>query len=136
MSLFARGSARAREHFDWPLFLAVVGIAIIGVVNLYSATSPYIDDPRRSGLADMYVQQVYWLVVGGLLGTLAAVVDYRSIERFAYVFYGIGIASLILVLAASYYLVRRAQAGGNQGTFPSGAEQGKLDGAAEASGAP
>lgn len=97
MSL-ARAGVRAREHFDWPLFLAVVCIAIIGVVNLYSATSPYIDDPRRSGLADMYVQQVYWLVVGGLLGTLAAVVDYRSIERFAYALYGIGIASLVLVL--------------------------------------
>ena len=95
--LFAR-TARAREQFDWPLFLAIVCIAIIGVVNLYSATSPYIDDPRRSGLADMYVQQVYWLVIGGLLGTLAAVIDYRTIERFAYVLYGIGAASLVLVL--------------------------------------
>ena len=96
--VFAR-TTRAREQFDWPLFLAVVSIAIIGVVNLYSATSPYIDDPRRSGLADMYVQQVYWLVIGGLLGTLAALVDYRTIERFAYVLYGIGVASLVLVLA-------------------------------------
>ena len=95
--VFAR-AARAREQFDWPLFLAVVCIAIIGVVNLYSATSPYIDDPRRSGLADMYVQQVYWLVIGGLFGTLAAVIDYRTIERFAYVLYGIGIATLLLVL--------------------------------------
>ena len=95
--VFAR-TARAREQFDWPLFLAVVCIAIIGVVNLYSATSPYIDDPRRSGLADMYVQQVYWLVIGGLFGTLAAVIDYRTIERFAYVLYGIGIATLVLVL--------------------------------------
>ena len=99
MNLFARGSARAKEHFDWPLFLGVVGIAIIGVVNLYSATSPYLDDPRRAGLADMYVQQVYWLVVGGLFATLAAVVDYRTIERVAYVLYGCGIASLIFVLA-------------------------------------
>ena len=99
MNLFARGSARAKEHFDWPLFLGVVGIAIIGVVNLYSATSPYLDDPRRAGLADMYVQQVYWLVVGGLFATLAAVVDYRTIERAAYVLYGCGIASLIFVLA-------------------------------------
>jgi rod shape determining protein RodA len=96
--VFAR-TARAREQFDWPLFLAVVCIAIIGVVNLYSATSPYIDDPRRAGLADMYVQQVYWLVIGGLFGTLAAVIDYRTIERFAYVLYGIGITSLVLVLA-------------------------------------
>lgn len=95
---FVRGSLRTREHFDWPLFLGVVCIAIIGVVNLYSATSPYIDDPRRSGLADMYVQQVYWLVVGGMLGALAAAIDYRSLERFAYMLYGIGVVSLLLVL--------------------------------------
>lgn len=95
---FSRGHARAREQFDWPLFLAIVFIAIIGVVNLYSATSPYMNDPRRAGLADIYVQQVYWLVIGGLAGTLAAVVDYRSMERFAYVLYGIGIAMLVLVL--------------------------------------
>ncbi|HTV19694.1 MAG TPA: FtsW/RodA/SpoVE family cell cycle protein, partial [Polyangiaceae bacterium] len=95
--VFAR-AARAREQFDWPLFLAVVCIAIMGVVNLYSATSPYIDDPRRAGLADMYVQQVYWLVIGGLFGTLAALIDYRTIERFAYVLYGFGVASLVVVL--------------------------------------
>jgi rod shape determining protein RodA len=41
---------------------------------------------------------VYWLVVGGLFGTLAAVIDYRRIERFAYALYGIGIGSLVLVL--------------------------------------
>lgn len=95
--VFARGQ-RAREQFDWPLFLAIVTIAVMGVVNLYSATSPYIDDPRRAGLADMYVQQVYWLVIGGLLGGLAAVVDYRTIERFAYVLFGIGVTTLVLVL--------------------------------------
>ena len=65
--VYARSSVRAREQFDWPLFLGVVAIAIIGVVNLYSATSPYLDDPRRSALADMYVQQVYWLVIGGTM---------------------------------------------------------------------
>src|SRR5688572_33235427 len=98
---FTRGGLRAREHFDWPLFLAVVSIAIMGVVNLYSATSPYIDDPRRSGLADMYVQQVYWLVIGGLFGTLPAVIGYRTIERFGYALYGCGAASLVLVLAVA-----------------------------------
>src|SRR4051812_50143707 len=98
MNLFARGSARAKEHFDWPLFLGVVGIAIIGVVNLYSATSPYMDDPKRSGLADMYVQQVYWLVVGGLFGTLAAVGGYRRIESGGYVGYGFGFGRLGLGL--------------------------------------
>jgi rod shape determining protein RodA len=89
--------SRAREHFDWPLFLSVVTIAVMGVVNLYSATSPYLGDPRRSGLADIYVQQVYWLVVGGLLGILTAVIDYRTIERFAYALYIAGVGMLVLV---------------------------------------
>lgn len=93
----SHGPSRVRDRFDWPLFLVVVAISIIGVVNLYSATSPYIGDPRRAGLADMYVQQVYWLVVGGLAGTLAAVVDYRTIQRFSYLFYALGIVTLLLV---------------------------------------
>ena len=88
---------RGREQFDWPLFLAVAVIAIIGVVNLYSATSPYIADQRRVGLADIYVTQVYWLVVGGLLGILVAVIDYRHFERLAYVLYGAGTCTLVLV---------------------------------------
>ncbi len=95
------GGGRVRDHFDWPLFLVIVAIAIVGVVNLYSATSPYIDDPRRAGLADVYVQQVYWLVVGGLAGTLAAAIDYRTIQRMAYVLYVGGIASLLLVFVVA-----------------------------------
>ena len=34
-------SGRARDHIDWPLFIAAALIAVLGVVNLYSATSPY-----------------------------------------------------------------------------------------------
>lgn len=90
-------SFRAKEQFDWPLFLSAITIAIVGVVNLYSATSPYIDDPRRMGLADIYVTQVYWLVVGGLFGILVAVIDYRNFERLAYILYGAGVVSLGLV---------------------------------------
>jgi len=28
-----------RDQFDWPLFVTVAAIAVIGVTNLYSATS-------------------------------------------------------------------------------------------------
>ncbi|HTM44160.1 MAG TPA: rod shape-determining protein RodA [Polyangiaceae bacterium] len=93
----ARFGVKGREQFDWPLFLCVVAIAIIGVVNLYSATSPYLEDARRSGLADIYVTQVYWLVVGGLLAILCTVVDYRHFERLAYVMYGAGLTTLVAV---------------------------------------
>ena len=90
-------TVRARENFDWTLFLAVVAIAILGVVNLYSATSVYVDAGQRSGLADVYVSQVYWLMVGLLMGTLVWAIDYRHFERLAYVLYAGGIGALILV---------------------------------------
>ncbi len=35
------------SRFDWPLFIAAALIALIGVVNLYSATSVY-----QGGIAD------------------------------------------------------------------------------------
>jgi rod shape determining protein RodA len=81
-----------REHFDWALFLVSALLAVVGVINLYSATSV-----ARAALTDMYIQQVYWLVVGGILATCAAVVDYRHYERLGYALYSVGIVLLVLV---------------------------------------
>lgn len=100
MALGRRG-LRVRDHFDWPLFLSIILISVLGVVNLYSATSPYIDVQSKSGLADVYVAQVYWLVVGGLLGILVALIDYRNFERLAYIVYGGGVLFVILTFVLS-----------------------------------
>jgi len=81
-----------RDQFDWALFLVTAGLAVVGVVNLYSATSVV-----RASLSDLYVQQVYWLVAGGILGALAAAIDYRHIERYGYAIYGFGVVLLLLV---------------------------------------
>jgi rod shape determining protein RodA len=81
-----------RDQFDWALFLVAAGLAVVGVVNLYSATSVV-----RASLSDLYVQHVYWLVAGGILGALAAAVDYRHIERYGYAIYGFGVVLLLLV---------------------------------------
>ncbi len=86
-SLTARG-----RQFDWPLFITAALIAICGVVNLYSATSVY-----SGSRAELYINQIQWLAVGGILGGLILAVDYRHIERFAYVFYGFGVFNLLLV---------------------------------------
>ncbi len=85
-------SARARDNFDWPLFLFAALLAVIGVINLYSATSV-----SKASLAEIYIQQVYFLVVGGILATAAAAVDYRAFERFGYPLYVFGIVLLLLV---------------------------------------
>ena len=36
---------------------------------------------------DAYVQQIYWLVGGGILATVVAAVDYRHYERLGYAVY-------------------------------------------------
>lgn len=87
-----RLSTRAIDHFDWALFLAACSLGVIGVVNLYSATSV-----ARAGLTEMHLQQIYWFVTGGLLATVVAAIDYRHYERLGYVLYGVGIVLLVLV---------------------------------------
>jgi|CZKU01.1.fsa_nt_gi rod shape determining protein RodA len=83
---------RAREHFDWLLFITVATLAVIGVINLYSATSV-----ARGAHAEDYIQQIYWLVGGGILATVAAVIDYRHYERLGYAVYAVGVVLLLLV---------------------------------------
>ena len=83
---------RSRDNFDWGLFLIASLLAVVGVVNLYSATSS-----TKLELADLYIQQVYWLVGGGILATLVALIDYRHYERLGYALYGFGVILLLLV---------------------------------------
>lgn len=85
-------SARMRDHFDWPLFISAAFIAVCGVTNLYSATSVY-----QGARAELYINQIQWLAVGGILGGVILAIDYRYLERFAYVLYTFGVFNLILV---------------------------------------
>ena len=47
-----------------------------------------------------YVTQIGWFLLGSILATAVAVVDYRFFERYAYLFYGVVIGALVLVLFA------------------------------------
>jgi rod shape determining protein RodA len=88
----ARFFGMPRDNFDWALFLTAAALAVIGVINLYSATSV-----SRAALSEIYIQQVYWLVLGGILAAVVTVIDYRHYERLGYVLYGVGIVLLLLV---------------------------------------
>ncbi len=83
---------RLRDQFDRPLFVTVAAIAVIGIVNLYSASS--IAGPL---FVDSYIQQIYWLSLGSAVAVLVVAIDYRQFERHAWVAYGIGIVLLVLV---------------------------------------
>jgi rod shape determining protein RodA len=83
---------RIRDRFDWPLFIAATLIAVLGVVNLYSATSVY-----SGSRAELYISQIQWLAIGGAFGGVLLALDYRHLERFGYVLYAFGVFNLILV---------------------------------------
>jgi len=85
-------SSRERDHFDWPLFICAAVIAVLGVVNLYSATSVY-----SGARSELYISQIYWLFIGGIIGGILIAIDYRHLERLGYVLYTFGVFSLILV---------------------------------------
>lgn len=83
---------RQSLNFDWPLLIVSAAIACLGIVNLYSATSaPGSENP------DLYIQQIYWLSLGSAIAALVVMIDYRVFEHHAWVFYGIGLALLLLV---------------------------------------
>lgn len=83
-------AAKLRQHFDWPLFGAMCLLAVLGVVNLYSATS--------STSLTLARQQIYWLCLGGAAFILTAGIDYRVYNRMAYPLYLVGLVCLVLVL--------------------------------------
>lgn len=85
-------SARVRDHFDWALFIAAALVMVLGVMNLYSATSVY-----AGARAEFYINQIQWLVVGGIIGGVLIAIDYRHLERLGYVLYTFGIFTLVLV---------------------------------------
>lgn len=87
-----RNEARIRDLFDWPLFICVVLISVLGVINLYSATSVY-----TGNRAELYISQIYWLFLGGIVGGVLIAIDYRHLERVAYFLYTFGIFTLALV---------------------------------------
>jgi rod shape determining protein RodA len=81
-----------QDNFDWTLFVITAAIAMVGVVNLYSATSV-----AGAALRDVYLQQIYWLTLGAGVAVLVVAIDYRYFERYAWVGYVVGIVLLILV---------------------------------------
>lgn len=97
-------SARVRDHFDWPLFISAMLIAVLGIVNLYGATSVY-----SGARAELYIKQIQFLAVGGVLGGVLLAVDYRHLERLGYVLYAFGVFNLSLVFALAKGFTRGSQ---------------------------
>ena len=68
---------RIGGHVGWTLLLVTLVIALIGIINLRSA----------SLVADStaYVSQIVWVVIGGVFAGPTAATDHRHLQRHAHV---------------------------------------------------
>ncbi|HKC50972.1 MAG TPA: rod shape-determining protein RodA [Myxococcota bacterium] len=88
---------RLIQNFEWPIFLMGLAVALIGIVNLISAS------PERNGfLPDTAWRQLVWMGLGLALLLATLLLDYRTLERIAIPFYG----GVILLLVAVLFIGR------------------------------
>jgi len=84
---------RLLTNIDWMLAGLVLAVCLLGILNIYSATSPY-----KLVATPYYIKQFYWLLVGIFIALMACTVDYHILEDFSYWLYGAVIILLVVVL--------------------------------------
>jgi len=80
---------RFLARFDWPLFLALAIVAVVGLANLYSAT-------YRTAHSVKFDNQVMWTSAGLGLYIVITAIDYRTLHRLAW----IGLALAVIAIVA------------------------------------
>jgi rod shape determining protein RodA len=89
---------RWNQHVDWVLWLALAGLAVIGLAFIYSAASVHgLSDPQQ-WYQHRFVKQMFALGLGLVLAGALCLVDYHLIARWSLVFYWASIILLLLVL--------------------------------------
>src|SRR3989338_7589108 len=68
---------RLASHFDWTLFGIAIGLAMLGILTIYSATYS-ITEKQAGGLA---TKQFYWFMIGMVAMLGALTVDYHHLNR-------------------------------------------------------
>ena len=81
---------RHSSYVYWPLLALIALLSIISVFNLYGTTGPYV--------SKVYINQVYWLVLGSVCMYCVTRMDDHLIRRMIPIFYITVIILLILVL--------------------------------------
>ncbi|MBU2499052.1 MAG: rod shape-determining protein RodA [Proteobacteria bacterium] len=84
---------RLLQNFDWILLLLLLLIAIVSVLNLYSATYPI----GSEGGSRIFVKQIYWFLIGFAVLVMMTTFDYHHLETLAYPAYLVSVVLLLLV---------------------------------------
>ena len=79
------------QDFDWFICLLALSIAVVGVVEIHSATQ-YNRGDR------FFIKQIYWIILGLILMLAVMSIDYHTLVENVPYFYVIAVVSLIGVL--------------------------------------
>jgi rod shape determining protein RodA len=82
------------SHFDWGTLILTLLLVSLSILLLYSTAA----SSRTYGLSSICLKQLSWLGLGLAVISITLWCDYQSLSRYAYVFYGLVVASLIAVL--------------------------------------
>lgn len=85
------------ENFDWITFFTVLTLCIIGILTIFSATRPPLDEGERP---PFYIKQTIWLLCSLIALFVFISFDYSRLKNFWIILYVAGIILLILVLIA------------------------------------
>jgi len=82
------------RNLDWTIFSVSIFISLIGILTIYSATRPPIEEAHPT----FYLKQSIWLIIGVLFALLFASFDYIWLGRLSGVIYVVGLFLLAVVL--------------------------------------
>lgn len=82
------------ENFDIPLFIVIILLLTVSIVAIYSASYVPVTDTFRS----FYIKQIYWSIIGLGAFFFFSFINYKTVVKWSYVLYVLGIVVLIIVL--------------------------------------
>jgi rod shape determining protein RodA len=77
-------------HFDWTVFVLVLGLLAIGMLSVLSASY----GGPHSSFHPLVVRQSMWIAAGLVVMITAALIDYRALSSYAYLLYAIALGLL------------------------------------------
>ena len=90
------------NYFDWSLLGLTVLLGVVGLATLFSAVSSSTLTPSPHKI--VYFKQLIWYCVGLVLMVISFLFNYKSLERWAHIFYVICISLLICVYYFGKYV--------------------------------
>jgi rod shape determining protein RodA len=89
--------SRGQKEYDWAFFGLYAVLVIIGIINIHAATVTETNEGVMIISKSVY-RQTTWFGVSLVVGFFISLLDVEFIKRNSYIFYGITVLMLIIVL--------------------------------------